>query len=118
MAKRHYHAHETARADELDGLPLASIGQRALGLLIADSSALGTTGAAAGSLAKHEWNGRSHYGITFSFHEWRVLLVALLYFAPVNYSVTASLWASGSPARGWYRRSMNPWGSGSVSSGS
>ena len=32
MAKmKHFHAHETARTDELDGLPLASFWQRALG---------------------------------------------------------------------------------------
>ena len=35
MAKqRHFHAHETARMDELDGLPLAGFRRRALGLAV------------------------------------------------------------------------------------
>jgi len=34
MAQRHFHAHETARIARLDGLPLATFWQRALGFFI------------------------------------------------------------------------------------
>jgi len=88
MAKRHYHAHESARADELDGVPLAGFGQRALGFLI-DLFVVVLLWIPLelmwARFVSHTWNGTSHYSITFSFHEWRGLLVALLYFALTNY---------------------------------
>jgi uncharacterized RDD family membrane protein YckC len=88
MTIRHYDAHESAREDELDGLPLAGFGQRALGFLI-DLFLVVLLWVPLelmwARLVSHEWNGKSHYSITFSFHEWRGLLVALLYFALVNY---------------------------------
>ena len=88
MAKRHFHAHETARVEELDGLPLAGFGQRALGFLIDLFLVIllwAPLELAWALLVSHEWNGRSNFHITFTFHEWRSLLVALLYYVLVNY---------------------------------
>jgi hypothetical protein len=34
MVRRYFHEHETDGVDELDGMPLAGFGQRALGYLI------------------------------------------------------------------------------------
>ena len=88
MATRYFQAHETARTDELDGLPLASFGQRALGFLI-DLFIVVLLWIPLELLwarfVSHEWNGRSRFHITFSFHEWRSLLVALLYYVLVKY---------------------------------
>ncbi len=88
MATRYFNAHETARLDELDGLQLAGFGQRALGFLIDlflvvllwVPFELAWT-----RFVSHEWDGRSRFHITFTFHDWRSLGVALLYYVLVNY---------------------------------
>jgi len=117
MAKRHFHAHETARVEELDGLPLAGFGQRALGFLIDLFLVIllwAPLELAWALLVSHEWNGRSNFHITFTFHEWRSLLVALLYYVLVNYFTNGKSVASGSRVRGCFRSRMNVWGFGSV----
>jgi uncharacterized RDD family membrane protein YckC len=87
MSTRYFHAHETARLDQLDGLPLASFGQRALGFLI-DLVLVVLLWIPIelmwDLLVSHTWNGRSGFHITFTFHDWRSLLVALLYYVLVN----------------------------------
>jgi len=89
MATQYYRADETARVEELDGLPLAGFGWRALGflvdllLVVVLWIPLELTWA---RFVSHEWDGHSRYHVTFSFHEWRSLLVALLYYVLVYYS--------------------------------
>lgn len=84
----HYDAHETARMHALEGVPLATFGQRALGFLI-DLVLVVLLWIPLELLwaryVSHEWDGRSPYHISFSFHEWRSLLVAMLYYVIANY---------------------------------
>ncbi len=87
-APPYFNAHETARFDELDGLPLASFGQRALGFFI-DLALVILLWIPFELLwerfVSHEWNGRSRFAINFNFHEWRSLAAAMLYFVAANY---------------------------------
>jgi uncharacterized RDD family membrane protein YckC len=88
MTKGFFHAHETQRADDLDGLPLAGFGQRALGFLVdffLVILAWVPLELVWARFVSREWDGQSHFHISFSFHEWRSLLVALLYYVVVNY---------------------------------
>ena len=88
MAPSHFHAHETARFDELDGLLLATFSRRAIGFVV-DFLVVILLWAPLELLwaryFSHEWDGHTHYEIKFSFHEWRSFLVALLYFVLINY---------------------------------
>ena len=74
--------------DELDGLPLADFGHRAAGFLV-DFLIVILAWAPLELLwaryVSHEWDGKTHFHIEFSFHEWRSLLVALLYYVVVHY---------------------------------
>ena len=85
---RHFQAHETTRGAELAGLPLASFGQRALGFLI-DFFLVILAWVPLELLwarfISHEWDGKAHFNVTFNFHEWRSLLVALLYYVVFYY---------------------------------
>lgn len=88
VSKQHFDAHETARVEELGGLALANFGQRALGFLI-DLLVVVLLWIPLelvwARFISHEWDGQSNFHITFTFHEWRSLLVALLYYVVVNY---------------------------------
>ena len=88
MATRYFDSHETGRVEELDGLPLASFPQRAVGFII-DFVIVVVLWIPIELLwarfVSHEWDGQSHFNIMFSFHEWRSFLVALLYYVLVNY---------------------------------
>ncbi len=98
---RYFKAHETARVDELDGLPLASFGQRALGFLIDFLLVIALwvpLELVWVRFVSHEWDGQSRFNIKFSFHEWRSLLAALLYYVVVNY------WSNGKSAGKWIAR--------------
>jgi uncharacterized RDD family membrane protein YckC len=85
---RYFQAHETSRYDELDGLPLASFAQRAVGF-VADFLVVIVLWIPIelfwARFISQEWDGRSKYHINFSFHEWRSLLAAMLYYVIVNY---------------------------------
>jgi uncharacterized RDD family membrane protein YckC len=101
MARRYFHAHETAREEELEGLPLAGFGRRALGywidmLLMLPLTVLITVlwaryGAIANSI-RHEWKwhgttiriGSESSGSSDS-HEWIFIVAALFCIALVNY---------------------------------
>jgi len=88
MARRYFHAHETARADELEGLPLASFRQRWLGYAI--DLILVTLLWAPFEVfwlryVSREWDGKSNITVKFDFHEWRNIVAALVYFVLVNY---------------------------------
>jgi uncharacterized RDD family membrane protein YckC len=101
MARQYFQAHETSRFDELDGLPLAGFAQRAIGF--------GIDFAVVVALwipieicwlrwISHEWDGNSRLHLSFSYHEWRSLLAAMLYYVLANYfSNGRSLgkWAAG-----------------------
>jgi len=88
MARRYFHAHETARADELEGLPLASFGRRMLAYAI-DLFLVALLWAPFEIFwlryVSQEWDGKSNINIRFDFHEWRNIVAALLYFVLVNY---------------------------------
>jgi uncharacterized RDD family membrane protein YckC len=88
MARRYFHAHETARADELEGMPLASFWRRWLGYAI-DLFLVALLWAPFEYFwlryVSHEWDGKSNITVRFDFHEWRNIVVALVYFVLVNY---------------------------------
>ena len=88
MARRYFHAHETACADELEGLPLAGFGRRVLGYLI-DLLIVILLWVPFDLFwvryVNHEWTGQSDYRATFDFHEWRNIVAALVYFVLVNF---------------------------------
>jgi uncharacterized RDD family membrane protein YckC len=101
MAQRYYHAHENNRAEELEGLPLAGFGRRALGYLI-DFALVVLLWVPFELLwiryVSHEWDGRSDFKIHFDFHEWRNIVAALLYYVLVNYfsnGKSLGKWAAG-----------------------
>jgi uncharacterized RDD family membrane protein YckC len=88
ISKHHFVARESARLDELDGAPLARFWQRALGFLI-DFAIVVTLWAPAelawSRFVSHEWDGESKFHVEFSFHEWRSLAIALLYWVFITY---------------------------------
>jgi hypothetical protein len=88
MARRYFHAHESARADELEGLPLASFARRMAGYAI-DLFLVALLWAPFELFwvryVSHEWNGQGNYTAKFDFHEWRNIVAALLYFVLLNY---------------------------------
>ena len=101
MARQYFQAHETSRYDELDGLPLAGFAQRAFGFVL-DFLVVIVLWIPIELLwarfVSHEWDGRTRFPIHFSFHEWRSLLVAMLYYVVVNYLTNGKSlgkWASG-----------------------
>jgi len=88
MARRTFHAHETARVDELNGLPLASFGRRVFGYaidLLVVVLLWGPFEFIWVRYVSHEWDGRGNYNAKFDFHEWRNIMAALVYFVLVNY---------------------------------
>lgn len=88
MARHYFQAHETSRFHELDGLPLAGFAQRGLGFVI-DFLVVIVLWIPIELLwarfISQEWDGKRHFQIDFSFHEWRSLLAAMLYYVLVNY---------------------------------
>lgn len=88
LAKQYFRAHETKRAEQLEGLPLAGFTQRAIGFVI-DLLLVVLLWVPLELLwsrfISHDWDGHSRYHITFTFHEWRSFLAALLYYVAVNY---------------------------------
>jgi len=88
MARRYFHAHETTRADELEGQPLARFGQRALGYwidLILVAILWSPFELFWLRYVSHEWDGKADIQIKFDFHEWRNIVAALAYYVLVNY---------------------------------
>jgi uncharacterized RDD family membrane protein YckC len=88
MARQYFHAHETARYDELEGLPLADFWQRALGFVIDFLVVILLWAPLELLWARYvsgEWDGVSKFHISFSYHEWRSLLVAMLYYVVANF---------------------------------
>jgi len=83
-AKRHFHAHESARSHELDGLPLATFGQRLLGYFIDILLAVVIW-------APAEWSWRyflmheKTIAIQWDFHEAGNVMVLVLYLGLANY---------------------------------
>ena len=101
MARRYFHAHETAREEELEGLPLAGFGRRVIGywidmvLLLPLSLLLAVLWARYGFIAdsiRREWKwhgttiriGSESSGSSDS-NEWIFIVTALFCIALVNY---------------------------------
>jgi uncharacterized RDD family membrane protein YckC len=101
MERRYFHAHETAREEELEGLPLASFGRRVIGywidvILLAPLTFLITWlwtryGFLADFLHREwKWHGTTvHIGTGYSgpsdSNEWIFIVAALFSIALVNY---------------------------------
>jgi len=84
MAQRHFHAHETARMDKLNGLPLATFWQRALGYFVDLIVAVVLwfpleVAWRVYVLHEHEIH------ISWDFHEKGNIVVVLLYWGLANY---------------------------------
>jgi len=84
MAQRHFHAHETARMDKLNGLPLATFWQRALGYFVDLIVAVVLwfpleVAWRVYVLHEHEIH------ISWNFHEKSNIVVMLLYWGLANY---------------------------------
>jgi RDD family len=85
MAKRrHFHAHETARQKALEGLPLASFGQRVLGYFV-DLVVAVVLWAPLEFAWKHYVLHQNDIDLKWDFHEAGNLLIMLLYFGLANY---------------------------------
>lgn len=90
---RFFHAHETARADEIDGLPLATFVQRAIGFSIDFAIILLLRKPIEfcwEHYVKHGWE--SHTLI--DFRHLRSLIVLVVYFALVHYLGKGKPWVS------------------------
>jgi uncharacterized RDD family membrane protein YckC len=101
MARRYFHAHETAREEELEGLPLAGFGRRVIGywidiILLAPLTFLITClWARYGFLAdflhrEWKWNGTTvrlgtGYSGASDSNEWIFIVAALFCISLVNY---------------------------------
>jgi uncharacterized RDD family membrane protein YckC len=88
MALRYFQAHETSRYDELDGLPLATFAQRAVGFVVDFLVVIVLWMPVELFWARfisQKWDGAGNHHIDFTFHEWRSLLAAMLYYVVVNY---------------------------------
>ena len=98
MAKpRHFHAHETARQDALDGLPLANFGQRILGYLI-DFVLIVVLYAPPAVLWAMKVRHEKDVHIEVDFHHPSALVFIVVYFA-------GALWAGGGRTPGkWIAR--------------
>ena len=85
MAKqKHFHAHETARMEALDGLPLATFGQRLLGFGI--DVLLAVVIWAPAEFAWRRYVRHEHsFHMAWDFHEKGNLVVMLLYWSVANY---------------------------------
>jgi uncharacterized RDD family membrane protein YckC len=84
MAQRHFHAHETARVDQLDGVPLAVFWQRLLGYFVDLIVAVVLwfpleAGWRLYVLHEHDVH------IAWDFHEKGNLVVMVLYWGLLNY---------------------------------
>jgi uncharacterized RDD family membrane protein YckC len=84
MAQRYFHAHETARADQLDGVPLAAFWQRVLGYFVDLMVAVVLwfpieAGWRLYVLHEHDIH------ISWDFHEKGNLVVMVLYWGLLNY---------------------------------
>lgn len=83
--QQHFHAHEMARMDALDGLPLATFWQRALGYFIDIWVAVllwAPTTVAWMYFVQHK---RDFRDLKFNFHEPSNLVVMVLYWGACNY---------------------------------
>ena len=87
MKQRHFHAHETARMDALDGLPLAGFRRRAMGLAV-DSAILLTLWVTIvflwRTLVSH-MHGSTRLDFKFDRHSAPGLVFFLLYYALACY---------------------------------
>ena len=84
MAQRHFHAHETARMDQLNGVALATFWQRALGYfvdLIVAVVLWSPLEVAWRVYVLHE----HEIHISWNFHEKSNIVVMLLYWGLANY---------------------------------
>ncbi|MES2393579.1 MAG: RDD family protein [Acidobacteriota bacterium] len=85
MKKRtHYHAHETAREDALDGLKLASFTQRLLGYAVDTIVAVIVWAPAAFSFHRFVLH-QQDFNLNWDMHEKSNILVMVLYLGLANY---------------------------------
>jgi len=92
MAQRYYHAHETNRAEELEGLPLAGFGRRVLGYMIDMVMMLPLTLLITVLWTRYgvvnlewKWNGGTVRIAGPESNEWIFIVAALFCIALVNY---------------------------------
>jgi hypothetical protein len=96
MKQRHFHAHETARFDELDGLPLAGFRRRVLGFSIDFFLMLIVWASVSLSwilfVARHT-KGHTNVDLDWHPHDLRSLIFLFVYAALACY------WGNGKPRR-------------------
>ena len=85
MAQRHFHAHETARVDALDGVPLATFWQRALGYFIDLAVAVVLWVPLEFSWRRIVLHQQVIHDMKWDFHEKGNLVVMVLYWGLANY---------------------------------
>ena len=83
-ARRRFHAHETARADSLNGALLATFGQRVLGYFVDLLLAI-LLWAPAEIAWRYYILHEEHINLMWNFHELGNILAALLYWGLANY---------------------------------
>ena len=101
MKQRHFHAHETARIDALDGLPLAGFRRRALGfgidfllmLIVWASVTLGWI-----YFVTHKTKGQTNIHLDWKPHDFSSLIFLVIYAALACY------WGNGRTPGKWIAR--------------
>jgi uncharacterized RDD family membrane protein YckC len=81
---RVFHAHESARLDALEGLPLATFAQRALGYVVDVFVAVVLWGPMEFAVRRYVLH-ETHIDLKWDFHEVGNVVVMLLYWALFNY---------------------------------
>jgi uncharacterized RDD family membrane protein YckC len=85
MAQRHFHAHETARADQLNGAPLATSWQRVLGYFVDLLIAVVVWMPLEFVWSRYVLHQVETVNLKWDFHEKGNIVVMLLYWGTCNY---------------------------------
>jgi RDD family len=111
LQRRRYHAHATARAAVLDGVLLATFGQRMLGYVV-DLLIAMVIWAPLEFAWKHYLLHEQHIDLKWDFHEAGNIMVILLYLGLANYfgnGKTPGKWVARIRAVSLTGESMGPW---------
>jgi len=85
MAQRHFHAHETARMDQLDGVRLAAFWQRLLGYFIDLIVAVVLWAPLEFTWRRYVLHQHDIHDMNWDFHEKGNIVVMVLYWGLLNY---------------------------------
>jgi len=115
QSKNHFHAHETARVDALDGMPLARFWQRALGFSVDMGLMLGLRAPVVEGwtyYVRHHLHGHTNMTLEWNVKDEMSLVFLLVYAAVANYlgnGQTPGKWVARTRIVSLTHGRMGPW---------